>query len=91
MNPNHMTMNDPLKRSEPHLHALTGTVTLVQERRFQLVDDDGVAHLLLLAYDAKADPRALHALAQSGARVKVRLRRESEGVVALVATALDYA
>lgn len=52
-----------------------GTITLVQERRFQLVDDGGTAHLFLLAHDAPLDALRLAPLAGSGRRVRVEYRK----------------
>jgi hypothetical protein len=74
-----------------HTRKLNGAVTLVQERRFQLVDDRGVAHLFLLAADADVDPRALQELAQSGARISVSYGEDTSGLIAHVATAIDRA
>ena len=68
---------------------LSGTVTMVQERRFQLVDDRGVAHLFLLAPDAPVDPRALHELASSGERVAVSFHDCESPLVAYTATNLE--
>jgi hypothetical protein len=51
---------------------LDGTVTIVQEGRFQLVDQNGVAHLFLLAYGASPEPSQLAALQRSQTRVRVR-------------------
>ncbi len=49
-----------------------GTVTIVQEGRFQLIDRNGVAHLFLLAYGASPEPSQLAALQRNQARVRVR-------------------
>ena len=50
---------------------MTGTVTLVQEGRFQLSTDDGRAMLFLLASNALLEPQDLPALAEQAARVTV--------------------
>jgi hypothetical protein len=68
---------------------LSGTVTVVQERRFQLVDEGGVAHLFLLAVDAPVDLRALHDLAHSGERVSVSYHEAGSGLVAYTATNVE--
>jgi len=69
---------------------MNGTITVVQERRFQLVDDGGVAHLFLLAHDAAADPAALEDALRSGARVRVSYRDgDPRHLIAHVATALE--
>ena len=57
-----------------------GAITLVQERRFQLVDDRGVAHLFILAADASFDPDEFHALASSGQRVRVEYSDDGEAL-----------
>jgi hypothetical protein len=41
---------------------MTGVVTIVQEGRFQLLDDEGVSHHFLLKHSAAADPEQLPAL-----------------------------
>jgi hypothetical protein len=51
---------------------LEGVVTIVQEGRFQLVDPDGVAHLLLLAHDAPPEPAQLAGLQRNQTRVRVQ-------------------
>ena len=38
--------------------SMTGVVTIVQEGRFQLLDDDGVSHHFLLEVERSARPRA---------------------------------
>lgn len=69
---------------------MNGTITLVQERRFQLVDDKAVAHLFLLAHDAAADPAVLEDALRSGARVRVSYRDgDPPHLIAHVATALE--
>lgn len=49
---------------------IEGVVTIVQEGRFQLLDDKGVAHHFLLAHQASAEPEQLTALLQKRARVR---------------------
>jgi hypothetical protein len=49
--------------------SMTGVVTIVQEGRFQLLDDDGVSHQFLLAYSAAPDPEQLPDLLQQRIRV----------------------
>ncbi len=51
---------------------MTGVVTIVQEGRFQMTDDNGVSHLFLLSPHAAAEPMQLNALQQRQARVSVR-------------------
>jgi hypothetical protein len=67
---------------------ISGVITVVQERRFQLEDDSGVRHLFLLAPDAAAEE---HELAQCAARrspVRVHYR-EAPGLVAHVAQCVE--
>ena len=49
-----------------------GTITVVQEERFQLVDDDGVAHLFILDHHSELEPDDLRAFWREGRRVSVR-------------------
>jgi hypothetical protein len=51
---------------------MTGTVTIVQESRFQMTDDEGVSHMFMLAPNAAAEPSQLAALQRAQARVRVR-------------------
>ena len=46
-----------------------GVVTIIQESRFQLLDDDGVAHHFVLAYNAAAEPEQLAPLLMRRVRV----------------------
>ena len=41
------------------MQSISGVVTIVQEGRFQLLDDNGVAHLFVLHYGAAPDPQQL--------------------------------
>jgi hypothetical protein len=67
-----------------------GVITLVQESRFQLLDESGVAHLLLLAHDVAVDARLLMRLAESRTRVRVTCR-DTPHLIAHLATALEAA
>ena len=51
---------------------MVGIVLMVQEGRFQLRDDAGVAHFFTLGANASAEPAQLTALAREQARVEVR-------------------
>lgn len=66
---------------------MAGIVTLVQERRFRLVDDAGVSHLFLLAHDAPLEPEMLLHLATTRERVAVDFRK-APGLIAHIASAL---
>jgi hypothetical protein len=53
---------------------INGVVTIVQEGRFQMSDDDGVSHLFILGHAAAAETEQLAALQKRQARVRVRYR-----------------
>jgi len=63
---------------------LTGTVTVVQERRFRLLDEEGRSHLFVLAHDAPVEPASLQRRI-AGAPVTVRYRRAPD-LIALIAS-----
>lgn len=44
------------------MQSMLGTITIVQEGRFQLMDDAGVSHHFLLEYRAAIDPEQLPSL-----------------------------
>jgi hypothetical protein len=54
------------------MRSIEGVVTIVQEGRFQLLDDDGIGHLFLLGLGASADPEQLAPLQRAQSRVRVR-------------------
>lgn len=56
---------------EAEMKKMSGVVTLAQEHRFQLVDDQGRKRLFILAHGASAQGRDLVRLAQSHCRVEV--------------------
>lgn len=56
---------------------MTGIVTIVQEGRFQLTDDDGVSHLFILSPSAAAETEQLTPLQRRQARVSVRYKPAS--------------
>lgn len=86
-----MTTSTPRSSSDRAIAQMRGSVSLVQERRFQLVDESSVAHPCLLAAEADFDPRALHDLVRSGTLVTVTFRKAEPGVRALVVTAVEPA
>jgi hypothetical protein len=53
---------------------MTGLITIVQEGRFQMTDDDGVSRLFILSASAAAEAEQLTALQRRQARVRVRVR-----------------
>jgi hypothetical protein len=67
-----------------------GKLTLVQEQRFQLIDDGGVAHLFIAAPDVSLKPADLRRILRSQQRVRVQYK-ESPALIARIATAIDTA
>lgn len=51
------------------MQRLDGVVTIVQESRFQLLDDQGVSHHFLLGYSAAIEPEQLPSLLERRVRV----------------------
>jgi hypothetical protein len=66
---------------------MNGIVTIVQEGRFQMTDDDGVSHLFILSYAASAEPHQLAALQVRQARVRVRYK-PVPGLIGNIASAI---
>jgi len=66
------------------VRTIDGVVTIVQESRFQLVDDGGVGHLLVLGHDSSTEPDQLESLAATQCRVRVRYTQSAE-VIGLIA------
>jgi len=66
---------------------MEGIVTIVQESRFQLTDDDGVGHLFILGHGAGAEPSQLQPLQRRQARVSVRYTT-GQNVIGLVAKSI---
>ena len=64
-----------------------GTITVVQESRFQMTDDDGASHLFTLSPNAAAEPSQLAPLAARQARIRVRYR-EGDNVIGFVAQSI---
>lgn len=65
-----------------------GVVTIAQESRFQLIDDDGVGHMLILDAFAMSEPDQLQVLAQRQARVLVHTKAGKGVIAARVATSI---
>lgn len=57
------------------MSSMEGVVTIVQEGRFQLIDDRGVGHLYLLDHAAPLDPEQLASLQRHQSRVRVCYRQ----------------
>ncbi len=53
---------------------MEGIVTIVQESRFQLTDDDGVGHLFTVSYACGTEPGQLAALQRHQSRVRVKYK-----------------
>jgi hypothetical protein len=53
------------------MNRVAGTITLVQEERFQLACDDGVQRLFILSHDASLEAEELSRLKREGAHVEV--------------------
>jgi hypothetical protein len=70
------------------MESLRGTIALVQENRFQLVDRDGVAHLLTLDHRVPLQPKDLRALWRSGRTVLVCVR-DAPRLIGSIATAVE--
>lgn len=68
--------------------SLTGRVAIVQEGRFQVVDDQGAGHLFILSPHAPLETAQLRPLARSQARVKVTYR-DAALVVGLMAERVE--
>jgi hypothetical protein len=66
---------------------MNGTVTIVQESRFQMTDDDGVSHLFILSHAASAEPEQLSALQARQARVRVHYT-PAPGLIGNIASAI---
>ena len=67
---------------------VTGVVTLVQERRFQLADAEGVRHLFVLDGACSLDEGQLRAYADARTRLAVRYR-PAPGLVAHLALGIE--
>lgn len=72
------------------MDVMEGVVTLAQESRFQLTDDQGVSHLFILGHDAAAEPDQLAPLSRGQTRVRVHYTRP-ENIIGLVAHSISTA
>lgn len=66
------------------MRTIDGVVTIVQESRFQLVDDQGVGHMIVLSASSLAEPDQLEQLAACQARVRVSYSEPAD-VIGLLA------
>ena len=63
-----------------HKQTMNGVVTLVQESRFQLTDENGISHLFVLSHGALAEPAQLHPLQARQAEVQITYTRASNAI-----------
>jgi hypothetical protein len=54
------------------MRSIVGTVIIVQEERFQLLDRHGIGHQFLLRYDSSVEPDQLPSLLHRQVRVSYR-------------------
>jgi hypothetical protein len=69
------------------MRSMEGVVTIVQEGRFQLLDDAGVSHLFILDHSAPLEPEQLPPLQRDQNRVRVSYR-PADGLLAHMAEKL---
>jgi hypothetical protein len=67
---------------------MEGTITIVQEGRFQLSDDRGVSHQFVLDRVASVETEQLRPLQSRQARVRVKYT-EASGLISLIAHRLE--
>ena len=70
------------------MQTIEGIITVVQESRFQLVDDRGVGHLLVLDALAGAEADQLAGLARGQIRIRVQTK-PGYGIIGAVATTIS--
>lgn len=67
---------------------MSGVVTIAQEGRFQLTDEEGVSHLFTLSPHMWAEPDDLEALQREQAHVRVSYK-PTHNQIGYLATRLD--
>jgi hypothetical protein len=65
------------------MQSMSGVITIVQEGRFQLRDEDGVSHHFVLRHNAEVDPEQLPSLLNRRVCVSFTDPNEVIGHVAL--------
>lgn len=70
------------------MRTMVGIVTLTQESRFQLTDDQGISHLFILSHGAAAEPSQLGELQHRQARISVRYEK-SPTLIANIAKRIE--
>ena len=69
---------------------MEGVVTIVQEGRFQLTDDDGVGHLFILGHLCGAETGQLPALQRQQSRVRISYK-PAPNLIGNIARAIEVA
>jgi hypothetical protein len=67
---------------------MEGTITIVQEGRFQLTDERGVSHQFVLGHAALVETEQLRPLQSRQARVRVKYT-DASGLISLVAHRIE--
>ncbi len=67
---------------------MEGTITIVQEGRFQLSDPRGVSHQFVLGHAALAETEQLRPLQSRQARVRVKYT-DAAGLISLIAHRIE--
>jgi hypothetical protein len=67
---------------------MTGVVTIVQEGRFQITDEDGVSHLFVLSPLASTETGQLRPLMHRQAKVRVKYKI-GQKVIGMLAQSVD--
>ena len=67
---------------------MTGTVTIVQEGRFQMVDEGGAAHLFVLGPNAACEPAQLKPLARAQTKIRVTYQ-DAARLIAMQASRIE--
>ncbi len=67
---------------------MDGVITIVQEGRFQLTDDEGISHQFVLSHSAMCEPEQLRPLQTRQARVRVKYT-DTKGLISLTAKRID--
>ena len=70
--------------AESAMAEMDGVVTIVQEGRFQLTDDQGASHQFILGRTALAETEQLRSLQTRQARVSVKYS-DAPGLIGLIA------
>ncbi|MHB8287434.1 MAG: hypothetical protein ACYDD1_22545 [Caulobacteraceae bacterium] len=80
-------MTDLVKGAKPMSH-MNGVITIVQEGRFQLTDDNGISHQFVLGHGALCETEQLRPLQTRQARVRVKYT-DTQGLISMTAKRID--